>query len=1058
MPHNIPWTVRVQPHPGSTTDEIRDEPNWTAGHQHRVGFRDRNDRLPGITHHYDESHSEDIKEEKERYRKLKNKAKSGELVNFRDIIENQEDFHLRYPQNRSLGWRYVLNTTEDWVKNKEPWPANLKKKEEKERKEEKDQKQSEEAEHQADGSADQEHQWKRPTDKDKHHDAYAKGKGHKGTDRDEELEEKQQSKLSEKYTPAEIALLKALQHEKEYIHQLKENDGKRRSPQHSNIAQVSIDEQDQFSPDNWLPRSSDLIRLTGKHPMNAEPDLTRLYEAGLITPNSLHYVRNHGPVPRILWEFHELEITYEGNTQNLSMDDLKTFDAINIPVALACDGNRRKELNMIKKSKGFSWGAGATSCAYWKGPLLRDVLLANGVPETLSGKRYWVNFEGADELSEGKYATCIPFEYAMSPTNDVILAYEMNDVPLPPDHGYPVRVIIPGYVGGRNVKWLKKVWISDVENDSYYHIWDNRVLPSFVTEKDGPFAETLFHHPDTACNEQNLNSVIVKPAQGETIPLDHAKKGESYRIEGYAYDGGGHEVQRVEVSLDDGQTWLYCIRKFPDYPIRHGNKFWTWLHWHVDVELSHLVRAKSIMCRCFNVFKNTQPREPSWNVMGMMNNCWYTVYPEITETEDSETAAILFRHPVEPGTKDGGWMKPSVENRIAEVKQQAGTPQKKFTREEIEKHNTQDDCWLVVDNKVYDVTSVLDWHPGGAAAILGHAGKVHQQTSDEFASIHDDYAYKKLKECALGVVTEKAANFIKQTAEEAAKESSDPSNKDEHLALEKHRWIPVKLKERKNISEDTRSYTFQLPEGKNVLGLGTCQHVQVGFHMLDRMLIRSYTPTKPLLPAAEEDRTAINGNGDGLRDGTGTFELTVKTYFPDENQPGGALSNILDCMPIGEEVELRGPTGEISYHGNGNFTIEGQERHFEHISLVLGGSGITPGYSLIARILLSNGDKTKIKVVDANKTEADILLKKELDEFEKTSNGQLMITHVLSHPDDGWTGKKGHVNEDIIKKCLFEPSERSAVFLCGPPGMIQKAALPALKDWGYVEDKNMFGF
>lgn len=90
MPHNIPWTVRVQPHPGSTADEIRNEPNWTADHQHRVGFRDRNDRLPGITHQDDESHSDDIKQEKERYLKLKKKAKSGELVNFRDIIENQE--------------------------------------------------------------------------------------------------------------------------------------------------------------------------------------------------------------------------------------------------------------------------------------------------------------------------------------------------------------------------------------------------------------------------------------------------------------------------------------------------------------------------------------------------------------------------------------------------------------------------------------------------------------------------------------------------------------------------------------------------------------------------------------------------------------------------------------------------------------------------------------------------------------------------------------------------------------------------------------------------------
>lgn len=453
------------------------------------------------------------------------------------------------------------------------------------------------------------------------------------------------------------------------------------------------------------------------------------------------------------------------------MESLKhDYDSINIPIALACDGNRRKELNQIKKSKGFNWGAGAVSCAYWKGPLLRDILLAAGIPEEMySGvshekSRHWVNFQGADDPSEGKYETCIPLQMAMDRTNDIILAYEMNDAPLPPDHGYPCRLMIPGYVGGRCVKWLSKIWISDVENTSHYHIWDNRVLPSFITEKDGEFAETMFRHPDTACNEQNLNSVIVKPAQGETISLDKARKGNTYRIEGYAYDGGGHEVQKVEISLDDGKTWLYCLRKFPDAPIRHGRKFWTWVHWHIDVETTHLLQCKAVTVRCFNVFKNTQPKEPIWNSMGkflrcnllpsrlhannlpgMMNNCWYQVKTEINVDSDSGMAAILFRHPTEPGTGEGGWMKPSQENIIAKVKQEAGTPQKQFTRQEIEKHNSEEDCWLVVENKVYDVTSVLAWHPGGKAAILGHAGKVHQETSNEFASIHDGFAYQKLK-------------------------------------------------------------------------------------------------------------------------------------------------------------------------------------------------------------------------------------------------------------------------------------------------------------------------
>jgi nitrate reductase (NAD(P)H) len=89
MPHNRPWTVKVQAHPGSTAEEIHNEPDWAAGHQHRVGFRDRNNRLPGITHKDDE-HREDVALEKQNHLAIQQKAMSGELVNFRDLIEKQE--------------------------------------------------------------------------------------------------------------------------------------------------------------------------------------------------------------------------------------------------------------------------------------------------------------------------------------------------------------------------------------------------------------------------------------------------------------------------------------------------------------------------------------------------------------------------------------------------------------------------------------------------------------------------------------------------------------------------------------------------------------------------------------------------------------------------------------------------------------------------------------------------------------------------------------------------------------------------------------------------------
>ncbi|KJR84270.1 nitrate reductase (NADH) [Sporothrix schenckii 1099-18] len=1041
------------PHPGSSPEAIANEPNWTSRHNHRIGFRNRDGRIPGLSDSYGD-YVQEIERSREDLAALEREKKEGQLVDFREVIQRQEDFHLRHPEYRSLGWRYVLNTTEDWMKQQQKWPANASKRQTNEGTQSRGTNES--------GTTQADEQ----TTKD---DSQDQDSGHADKDT---------------YSPKEQAFLETLLREKQYMSTLQVNDGRRAAPRLANRTTISIDEQDQFTPDNWLPRSSDLIRLTGKHPLNAEPHLSHLFDAGLITPNELHYVRNHGAVPRLLWEFHRLDIACGAKTVSLSMDELKdSYDTINIPVLLACDGNRRKELNQIRKSKGFNWGAGAASCAYWKGPLLRDVLLSSGVLEALPTEddgqtRHWVNFAGADTPSAGRYETCIPLAYAMDPTNDVLLAYQMNDLFLPPDHGYPVRLIIPGYVGGRCVKWLSKVWITATENRSHYHIWDNRVLPGFVTDMDGAFAKAMFHHPDTLCNEQSLNSVIVKPAHGETVPLAEARKGRTYRVAGYAYGGGGHAVQRVEVSLDGGSTWLYCVRTLPDYPIRHGHKFWTWLHWHVDVDVVQLVGAQSITVRCFDVFKNTQPEKPNWNIMGMMNNCHYVVQAEPVERPDSDMLAVLFRHPVEPGTGDGGWMQPSAENQIAAAQQASAVPEKQFTRDEIEKHGQEDDCWLVVDGRVYDATSVLRWHPGGKAAILAHAGKVHQQTTDEFASIHDDYAYAKLNECALGSVTDKARQFIQQTAEAAAKEQATADEgRPSGLAIQKHRWVPVRLVDRRDISHDTRKYTFQLPDGKDTLGLGTCQHILIGFHMQDRMLVRSYTPTRPLLPALpsgqanttakrqandDDDDDDDDDDTESVRDGHGTFELTVKTYFPDVSQPGGAMSNILDCVPLGEEVEMRGPTGEITYDGHGAFTIEGRARRFARVSLVLGGSGVTPGFALIARILLTSGDETQLRVIDANKAEGDILLRDELDALAKNAASrdqqQMKITHILSHADKAWQGRRGHVDAGLIRETLFAPAEDSVVFLCGPPAMIQNAVLPVLRDWGYTEDENMYGF
>jgi len=204
MPHDIPWRVQVQTHPGSSAQDIEDEPDWQGTGQHRIGYRNRQDRLPGFTHDEDEGQvpelttasssgvsSEEEEEEKfdeeakRDFQALQQRASRGDLLNFRDIIGGEKDFHLRYPANRSLGWRYVLDYTEDWVKNEEDWPANVKKRKkvEEARRQEEGRTadgvqivERDEGDKVQDGDADthEETDWKQNEGgNSKHHDAYA---------------------------------------------------------------------------------------------------------------------------------------------------------------------------------------------------------------------------------------------------------------------------------------------------------------------------------------------------------------------------------------------------------------------------------------------------------------------------------------------------------------------------------------------------------------------------------------------------------------------------------------------------------------------------------------------------------------------------------------------------------------------------------------------------------------------------------------------------------------------------------------------------------------------
>ena len=156
---------------------------------------------------------------------------------------------------------------------------------------------------------------------------------------------------------------------------------------------------DQGTPDGWLPRDPRLIRLTGKHPFNVEAPLSDLYNEGFLTSPELFYVRNHGAVPRVEnecipnWEF-----VVEGlveNTLTLTLADLlEQYEQVTYPITLVCAGNRRKEQNVVRKTKGFSWGAAGVSTAIFTGVLMSEVL-QRAKPQK---RARYVCMEGADKL------------------------------------------------------------------------------------------------------------------------------------------------------------------------------------------------------------------------------------------------------------------------------------------------------------------------------------------------------------------------------------------------------------------------------------------------------------------------------------------------------------------------------------------------------------------------------------------------------------------------------------------------------------------------------------
>jgi len=405
--------------------------------------------------------------------------------------------------------------------------------------------------------------------------------------------------------------------------------------------------------ENEPTRNAKLI-VHGDTPMNAEVPrdvITQSY----ITPEDMFYIRHHHPVPLLSEkdaENFELEVDLrlinEGATK-VTLDQIKSLPKIEVTTTLQCSGNRRSGFNDFRRTSGTPWDQGAISTAKWGGARLVDVLMlaskdADGdakpatssslleslqcLQNTLSANPnlQHLRFESIDGMKAS-----IDINKAFNPFGDVLVAYEMNGKPLPRDHGYPLRVIVPGYAAVRNVKWLSKLELADSQAVGAWQRGLNyKILPPSVTDArsvnldDMPGLGEVAVFSGVTSVELNESESLGELAEG-TVDI---KPGDTVDVKasGWAWAGGGRNIVRVDVTGDGGKGW--CNASLTQGASQPYGRAWAWVFWECDkVPATVCEDGKSVVLSCKGVDMafNSQPESSDglWNVRGLANNSWY---------------------------------------------------------------------------------------------------------------------------------------------------------------------------------------------------------------------------------------------------------------------------------------------------------------------------------------------------------------------------------------------------------------------------------------------------
>ncbi|WP_404301086.1 sulfite oxidase [Alicycliphilus denitrificans] len=323
------------------------------------------------------------------------------------------------------------------------------------------------------------------------------------------------------------------------------------------------------------------------------------FGTSVITPTDQLYVRNNLPSPpeSIVADRDAWEVQIEGVKQprRISVRELKTLGLETVTMVLQCSGNGRGFFP--SKPSGTPWTVGAAGCVVWSGVPVRDVVKALG--GVADGMKYMTG-TGGEVLPPGIDPKSVIVERSVpaEALQDALLAWEMNGEPIPLAHGGPLRLIVPGYTGVNNIKYIKQLAFTAQESDAKIMSHGYRISPP--GSKGDPSQPSV--------QEMSVKSWINSP-----LPEDGPQAAGVVQIHGVAF-GGMHAVKGVEVSIDGGKTWKAARLVGPDM-----GKY----AWRQFVLQAQLPKGTHVLAsRATDMQGNVQPETRGENQSGYNNTSW----------------------------------------------------------------------------------------------------------------------------------------------------------------------------------------------------------------------------------------------------------------------------------------------------------------------------------------------------------------------------------------------------------------------------------------------------